>query len=87
MTIPMRLIRFWRIGLKVKNSKRTFSKYFYNELILKRAIKDYQSIAKISLCEKTDAFECSFDSDNIPVELVINEFNNYLIELLNGTEK
>ena len=80
------LIRFWRIGLNVRKNRQKYDKKYYTRDVLERAAKDYKVIAGISIIESDDAYECEFDSLEYPAELVINEFDNYLIELLNGNE-
>jgi hypothetical protein len=67
------------------NNKQTFSKFFYDIEIIEQAIRDYKNIAKITIQDNGNEFECSFESKEAPVEMVIREFDNYLIELLNGT--
>ena len=54
----------------------------YNPVIIEKAIKDYVGLCKISVIyHKNDAI-CTFGSTKIDKALVANEFDNYLIELM-----
>lgn len=78
------MIQFWRIGSKVKNDRKLFDKAFYTKKVLDKAILDYRQIASIKISDKDKYWECAFESNKMPIEIIINEFDNYLIELLNG---
>lgn len=68
----------------MKNNKRLYSKTFYAKKILFAAINDYKKIAKIKLFEDDEHYRCEFCMCEVDTQVVINEFNNYLIELINS---
>lgn len=68
----------------MKNNKCVYSKAFYSEKVLTAAISDYKRLAKIKMFEYDGCFICEFCKCAVDSQAVINEFNNYLIELLNS---
>ena len=68
----------------MKNDIQRFSKAFYSSESIKRAIKDYKRIATITCSEEERYYVCRFSNCVIDTQKVINEFNNYLIELMNS---
>lgn len=68
----------------MRNNEQTYSKSFYSKALLKQAIIDYKAIARISLIEEDLYFKCKFNQCAVDTQTVKNEFNNYLIELLNA---
>lgn len=68
----------------MKNNEQTYSKAFYSKIVLAAAIKDYKKIAKIKLSEDAEYFKCEFSKCAAATQLVIDEFGNYLIELMNS---
>ena len=69
---------------KMRNNEQVYTKAFYRKEVLNQAINDYKKIAKIKLLEDDEYFKCKFFQCVVDTPLVINEFNNYLIELLNS---
>ena len=63
---------------------KTYDKNIYPRFVLESAISAYKSIASIKIKEKDGAFMCSFGKSKADTQIVINEFDNYLIELLNS---
>lgn len=61
--------------------EKTYNKEVYNYSILSKAITDYNHLAKILISNSGNEWKCSFSSDTIPLDLLILEFDNYLIEL------
>lgn len=66
------------------NDTQKYSKEFYSMDTLKQAKKDYMRIARIVISEDKDYFYCEFTNCAVEAGRVINEFNNYLIELMNS---
>ena len=62
--------------------KQHYSYLIYPEPILTKAIFDYRGIARIRKKIVQDGAELFFHS-RYPLDTVIGEFNNYLIQLLN----
>ena len=69
---------------KMRSNEQVYTKTFYSKEVLNQAIDDYKKIAKIKLLEDGEYFKCVFFRCAVDTQLVINEFNNYLIELLNS---
>ena len=69
---------------EMKSNERVYTKDFYSKVVLNQAIDDYKKIAKIKLLEDGEHYKCEFFRCAVDTQLVINEFNNYLIELLNS---
>lgn len=72
---------------EMRSSEQAYTKAFYPKEVLKQAINDYKKIAKIKLVEDVWYYKCEFSRCSVNTQLVINEFNNYLIELLNSKRK
>ena len=69
---------------KMRSNEQVYTKAFYSKEVLNQAIDDYKKIAKIKLLEDGECYKCEFFRCAVDTQLVINEFNNYLIELLNS---
>ena len=69
---------------KMRSNEQVYPKTFYSKEVLNQAIDDYKKIAKIKLLEDGEHYKCEFLRCAVDTQLVINEFNNYLIELLNS---
>ena len=67
-------------------TERNYNQYLYSESLLKRAIADYASVGQIKMLPTQEGFWCVFSSTLVDVELMANEFDNYLIELMNSGE-
>ena len=57
------------------------------EKLLRKAITDYASVGQIKMIPTQNGFRCVFSSTLVDSERMANEFDNYLIELLNSGEK
>ena len=67
-----------------KKSELFFPASIYDEVLIDRAIIDYQSICRIHKVHSNDGIVCAFVDSIAPLELTVNEFANYLIELANS---
>ena len=61
--------------------EKTYSKEIYKYAVLEKAISDYKHLAGIELTELGREWKCSFSSDIVPLDILMLEFDNYLIEL------
>lgn len=68
----------------MRSNEQVYTKTFYPKEVLNQAIDDYKKIAKIKLLEDDGHYKCEFFQCAVDTQLVIDEFNNYLIELLNS---
>lgn len=69
----------------MKSKTLAYSKEFYSKSILDKAIIDYSKIARIVLNNNdSEHYSCEFSKCVVDIDKVINEFNNYLIELMNS---
>ena len=68
----------------MRSNEQVYTKIFYSQEALNKAINDYKKIAKIKLLEDGGYYKCEFFQSAVAIQIVINEFNNYLIELLNA---
>ena len=68
----------------MKKSEKSYSKIIYSRDVLEQAAIAYKNIADIEIKEKGGDFVCLFNRCKAESQLVVNEFNNYLIELLNS---
>lgn len=68
----------------MRSNEQIYTKNFYSREVLNQAIDDYKRIAVIELLEDGQYYHCAFSQCAVDTQLVINEFNNYLIELLNS---
>ena len=69
---------------KMKNNEQLYSKAFYTKKVIIDAVNDYKKIARIKLFEDDEHYRCEFCNCVVAIQVVINEFNNYLIELMNS---
>ena len=60
------------------------NKCFYNEALIVRGAEAYQKIAKITVEEEDDYWNCNFQQCVYSDEETIREFENYLICLMNS---
>lgn len=67
----------------MKTETQSYSKAIYSRPAIVSAIQDYRKIARISLKENETHYVCEFTKCIVDAQRVMNEFNNYLIELLN----
>lgn len=68
-------------------AEKSFNRFLYPEKLLRKAIVDYVSVGEIELIPTQNGFRCVFSSMLVDPEQMANEFDNYLIELLNSGEK
>ena len=68
-------------------AERSYNKAIYPETVLRRAAKDYSSLGTVDIAEVGNANLCFFSSSLVEPEHMAEEFDNYLIELLNSGEK
>ncbi len=59
----------------------------YSEVLIDRAILDYRSICTIVKKHKRSGILCIFIKGVADLELIANEFSNYLIELSNAYDE
>ena len=65
------------------NNIMVYDLRIYNKDKIKTAIAAYNKFCNVKIiAEENDKLICEFSSDNIPVNLIKNEFDNYLIELM-----
>lgn len=67
----------------MKTETQSYSKAIYSRHAIVSAIQDYMKIARIRLTENETHYVCEFTKCIVDAPRVVNEFNNYLIELLN----
>lgn len=68
----------------MKKSVRSFSGSIYPLPVIEEAVTAYAGIAEISVSAAAGKLVCTFLETDTPVSLVVNEFGNYLIEILNN---
>ncbi len=68
----------------MKSNKERFAKAFYSHDAISGAIKDYSKLASISCVEEGEYYVCTFPNCITDSQRIVNEFNNYLIELMNA---
>ena len=61
------------------------SKEIYPLTALKKTAAQFNNIAQINIKENTDNWKCDFElRKDIPLDMVISEFENYIIDLINS---
>jgi|GEM_PF-6433479 len=68
----------------MSNDEKSYDKRIYPRQTLENAVFAYKGIANIRINEERDSYKCVFGKSSIDTKTVINEFDNYLIELLNS---
>ncbi|MBR4332526.1 MAG: HxsD-like protein [Clostridia bacterium] len=68
-------------------AEKSYNQSLYPEKLLRKAIADYASVGRIEVISKQNGFLCVFSSTLVDPERMANEFDNYLIELMNSGEK
>lgn len=61
--------------------EKTYNKGIYKYAVLSRAINDYCRLADIQIEDCGDEWKCVFSSETAPLDILVSEFDNYLIEL------
>ena len=69
----------------ISSAKKIYALSIYSERVLNRAVEDYKGIAIIKKRRIQDKMELSFRS-RYPLDTVVGEFDNYLIQLLNQNQ-
>lgn len=64
-------------------NKKRYSCGIYSIEALNRAIKDYNKIAKVTCRKIGEYYECEFTRCVLEISRVMNEFDNYLLEIMN----
>ena len=61
------------------------SKEIYSLTALQKSAEQFNNIAKITIEDNTESWNCSFElRKDIPLEIVVSEFENYVIDLINS---
>ncbi len=82
------LIAYWKTGLKEMKNECLFNKNVYPKEVIASAIDDYRNISEIELYEEdNNYYKCRFNKCLLAPSIVMNEFNNYLIEILNSKHR
>ena len=68
----------------MKNEVKYYNKGIYPIKVIRRAIDAYSAIGDIDFKEVNQLIRCGFSSDRVSADLMANEFDNYLVELLNA---
>lgn len=66
----------------MKQITKYYSENLYPISIIKRAVHDYSGICRIRIVCQDHQLECEFTSDCQDIDEIGNEFDNYLIELM-----
>lgn len=61
--------------------EKTYNKEIYKYSVLSRAINDYCRLADITIGDCGSEWICVFSSETVPLDILVSEFDNYLIEL------
>lgn len=67
------------------STKISLSKEIYPVQTIERAIADYAALASVETYEENGRVTCCFSQCRYDEELTVNEFLNYLVDLLNST--
>ena len=70
----------------MKNEVKYYNQDIYPVKLIRRAIDAYSAIGNIDIKEVNQLISCEFSSDRVSAHLMANEFDNYLVELLNAGE-
>lgn len=62
-----------------------WDKDIYSESVIRLTAKEFRNLCKVDIQETKDSFICCFHSlSAIQEELVISEFENYMIDYINS---
>lgn len=61
--------------------EKTYNKKIYKYAVLLKAKNDYFRLADIQIDDCGDEWKCVFSSETVPLDILVSEFDNYLIEL------
>ncbi|SFQ07430.1 hypothetical protein SAMN04487928_11767 [Butyrivibrio proteoclasticus] len=65
------------------NNSIELTKKFYDKRAIIQSIAAYKDIASIKMSESQDYYICTVESSNHSPQLVLNEFSNYVLGLMN----
>ena len=68
----------------MRNLERKLCLAIYPEWIVRKAAADYSKLAKIKLSNADDYILCEFHDCVLEPERIADEFENYLVELINS---
>ena len=68
----------------MKSNTHRYSKDFYKANDIIKAIGDYRKLAAITMSEEDGYYVCSFSYCILEPRIIVSEFDNYLIELMNS---
>lgn len=79
---------YWKTGLQEMKNECLFNKNVYPKEVIASAIDDYKNISEIELYEvDNDYYRCRFSKCLLDPSIVMYEFANYLIEILNSKQR
>lgn len=64
------------------NNQSSYELSLYEKEKILVAAAAYKSFCSIEILQQDQKLVCTFRSDKVPVDRVMNEFDNYLIELM-----
>ena len=59
-----------------------YTKQLYSYKIISQAINDYRGICSVLVTDSPEEYICKFHLTKEKNQIIINEFDNYLIELM-----
>lgn len=59
-----------------------YDKEIYSEKVVRTAIRMYAGICRIDFEEKNKVIVCTFYGEALEIEMIKNEFGNFLIEMM-----
>ena len=65
------------------NNSIELTKEFYDKSAIIQAIEAYKEIASIKFTENKNCYICTVESSKPSPQLVLNEFSNYVLGLMN----
>ena len=65
------------------NKTMEFTKHFYDREAISMGISAYKDLADIRLSEDNNYYFCEIISCRYDIELVLNEFSNYVLGMMN----
>ncbi|WP_368043535.1 HxsD-like protein [uncultured Mitsuokella sp.] len=66
-----------------KSIMREYPQLLYPRSVIEQAVSDYAHICRIDLQTGPQVTICRFYDSRAPLQLTVQEFSNYLIELIN----
>lgn len=62
---------------------REYPQSLYPRTVIEQAVRDYANICQIELQNVPRGTRCEFYDSRAPLRMTVQEFSNYLIELIN----